>query len=233
MAEPPSGSTNNCCNPDEDNLKKINRRYFLTGTLALAAAGLGASWPFYRSFGALPEKPPNSPHWHDGAFHNLPNSYVYKGLDNEPVYPANWLRFFFSHGDRRYPSSPVPSRDTNLKSLRGGFAIDAGSGGKIYFTGDGGFGNHFRDIGKSLGPFEIIFPDSGQYNRAWNHVHMFPEQSVQAAVETGSRLACPVHIGKFTLAWHPWNEPMQRFGKKAEELKMPFILPAIGEKRSI
>lgn len=350
-------------------MKKINRRYFLFGGLALVAAGLGFSWPLYRSFGALPDKPPVSPNWQDGAFRNLPNSYVYQGLANEPVYPENWLRFFFSHGDRRYPPAPVPCRRTDLKTLRdaefvwlghssllcrlggkiicidpilsshasplpmiipawagsqpytaddfpfidylcithdhwdhldyptirdlkfgqvltgkgvgahfrrwgiipqplemdwfeefrdgplrfiytpsmhfsgrgttrnqslwGGFVIDAGSGGRVYFTGDGGFGDHFRNIGKNLGPFEIIFPDSGQYNRAWSRVHMFPEQSVQAAIETKSRLACPVHNGKFTLAWHPWDEPAQRFAKRATEIKLPFILPEIGEKRRI
>lgn len=353
----------------EDKFKNINRRYFLFGGLALVAAGLGFSWPVYRSFGALPEKAPKSPNWQDGAFRNLPNTYVYRNLANEPAYPESWLRFFFSHGDERYPPAPVNAKKDNLKTLRdgefvwlghssilcrlggkiicidpvlsshasplpliipawdgtqpysandfpfidylcithdhwdhldyptirdlkfgnvltgkgvgahfkrwgikpepaeldwfeeyrdgplrftytpsmhfsgrgtkrnqslwGGFALDAGSGGKLYFTGDGGFGDHFRDIGNRFGPFEMIFPDSGQYNRAWSRVHMFPEQSVQAAVDTKSRLACPVHHGKFTLAWHPWNEPALRFSKRAAEVNLPFILPEIGEKRSI
>lgn len=119
------------------------------------------------------------------------------------------------------------------RSLWGGFVIDGGSGGKVYVTGDGGYGSHFCQIGEKYGPFDIIFPDSGQYNRDWASVHMFPEEAAMACRDTRVRLACPVHIGKFTLAWHPWNEPTARFAKKVAALGQPFILPIIGEKYSI
>lgn len=119
---------------------------------------------------------------------------------------------------------------TRNRSLWGGFIIDAGSGGKSYFTGDGGYGSHFADIGEKYGPFDIIFPDCGQYNRSWAGMHMFPEQSVLAAKDARARLACPVHHGKFTLAWHPWDEPEKRFSACAREKGLNFILPAIGEK---
>lgn len=119
------------------------------------------------------------------------------------------------------------------QSLWGGFAINAGSGGKVYFTGDGGYGNHFAAIGAKYGPFDLILPDSGQYNRAWATVHMFPEEAVSDARDTRSRLACPAHIGKFTLACHSWDEPARRFAKRASEAGQNFVLPIIGEKRSI
>lgn len=122
---------------------------------------------------------------------------------------------------------------TRDKSLWGGFVLDAGSGGKIYFTGDGGYGSHFADIGKKYGPFDLVFPDCGQYHRQWPTVHMFPEQSVAAARESRSNLACPCHFSRFTLAWHPWDEPPARFSKRATETGARFILPTIGEKRRI
>lgn len=119
---------------------------------------------------------------------------------------------------------------TRNQSLWGGFALDAGSGGKVYSTGDGGYGGHFAEIGRRYGPFDCIFPDTGQYNRAWDRVHMFPEQAVMAARDSRSALACPAHVGKFTLAWHPWDEPVRRFGKRAVETGQKFVTPIIGER---
>ncbi|MDE5833169.1 MAG: MBL fold metallo-hydrolase [Desulfovibrio sp.] len=119
------------------------------------------------------------------------------------------------------------------RTLWGGFVIDAGDSGKIYFTGDGGYGAHFAEIGKNYGPFDIIFPDSGQYNRCWPTVHMFPEQAVRAAVDSRAALACPVHRGKFTLSWHSWDEPEKRFAREATLRKVSFVVPVIGEKVAI
>lgn len=59
---------------------------------------------------------------------------------------------------------------------------------------------------------------------------MFPEQAVMAAQDTRSRLAWPAHIGKFTLAWHVWDEPARRFSNKADEVGQKYLLPIIGEK---
>lgn len=122
---------------------------------------------------------------------------------------------------------------TRNKSLWGGFAFNAGSGGSVYFTGDGGYGSHFRDIGRTYGPFDMVFPDSGQYSRGWPKVHMFPEQAAQAALDARGKAAVPAHIGKFTLAWHPWDEPQKRFAAAAKEKGLACGLPLIGEKRII
>lgn len=138
------------------------------------------------------------------------------------------LKFIFT------PSRHFSGRGlTRDQSLWGGFVISAGSGGSVYFTGDGGYGGHFTAIGKKYGPFDIVFTDSGQYNRAWPTVHMFPEEAVRAVRDTGSRMGCPVHRGKFTLAWHPWDEPARRFSKRASETGLPYVLPIIGEKRAL
>ena len=38
----------------------------------------------------------------------------------------------------------------------------------------------------------------------------------------------PVHWGKFSLAMHPWKEPVERLTVKARELGMPLLTPRIG-----
>ncbi|MGB0369425.1 MAG: MBL fold metallo-hydrolase, partial [Flavobacteriales bacterium] len=38
----------------------------------------------------------------------------------------------------------------------------------VYWSGDGGYGEHFKEIGKRLGPFDHAFMENGQYNELWH-----------------------------------------------------------------
>ncbi|MNR12959.1 hypothetical protein D3C85_1293370 [compost metagenome] len=58
---------------------------------------------------------------------------------------------------------------------------------------------------------------------------MFPEQTVQAAIDLRAKVLLPVHWGKFTLATHDWNEPIIRAVKKAEEDGLSITTPILGE----
>ena len=49
---------------------------------------------------------------------------------------------------------------------------------------------------------------------------MMPEETVQASLDLKAKTLLPVHWGKFSLALHPWNEPIERVIKKAEELQL-------------
>lgn len=99
----------------------------------------------------------------------------------------------------------------------------------LYLGGDSGYDTHFSEIGQKYGPFDIVILESGQYNTAWPYIHMMPEETVQAAVDLRARLLLPVHWGKFSLALHPWDEPVKRVLEKAKELDMKVTTPMIGE----
>jgi L-ascorbate metabolism protein UlaG (beta-lactamase superfamily) len=99
---------------------------------------------------------------------------------------------------------------------------------KILIGGDSGYGDHFTQIGLNYGPFDVAILESGQYGDAWPYIHMFPEQTVQAAIDLGAKTLLPVHWGKFALAYHAWNEPIQRVLKQAEKVQMPVLVPQIG-----
>jgi L-ascorbate metabolism protein UlaG (beta-lactamase superfamily) len=71
--------------------------------------------------------------------------------------------------------------------------------------------------------------ESGQYNAHWPHIHMMPEETVQASIDLKAKVLLPVHWGKFTLSLHPWNEPVKRVIKKAVELEVGITTPMIGE----
>ncbi|MPR35215.1 MBL fold metallo-hydrolase [Salmonirosea aquatica] len=102
-------------------------------------------------------------------------------------------------------------------------------GHAFYLGGDSGYDTHFKEIGDQYGPFDLAILECGQYNDNWRYIHMMPEQTAQAAVDLRAKMLLPVHWGKFTLALHPWYEPIERVTAKAGELKVPLVTPRIGE----
>jgi L-ascorbate metabolism protein UlaG (beta-lactamase superfamily) len=99
----------------------------------------------------------------------------------------------------------------------------------LYLGADSGYDTHFKEIGQQYGPFDLAILESGQYNEAWAKIHMMPEETVQASIDLQAKLLLPVHWGKFSLALHPWNEPIERVVKKADELQVKITTPLIGE----
>ena len=99
---------------------------------------------------------------------------------------------------------------------------------KIFFSGDSGYAEHFKEIGEKYGPFDFAMVECGQYNKLWPVVHMFPEETAQAAVDLKAKKAMPIHWGAFKLAQHTWADPVERFKLKAEELDVNYIVPEIG-----
>ncbi len=115
-----------------------------------------------------------------------------------------------------------------FKSLWGGWIIQADSK-KVYWSGDSGYGKHFKEIGEKYGPFDIGFMECGQYNDNWPDVHMTPEESVQAALDAHVKTALPVHNNGFALAMHRYDDPYNRFKAAADLKAQDMIYPALGE----
>lgn len=100
---------------------------------------------------------------------------------------------------------------------------------KIFIGGDSGYDTHFAKIGEEHGPFDLALLECGQYNYAWRYIHMMPEQTVQASIDLNARTMMAVHWGKFALALHAWDEPIERVTKEAHRLQVPIIHPMIGQ----
>ena len=114
------------------------------------------------------------------------------------------------------------------KTLWGGWIFDTGVE-KIWFSGDGGYGKHFEEIGKREGPFDFAFMECGQYNEDWRPIHLFPDEAVQAAKDAGVKKAMPVHWGGFPLSYqHTWKEPPTVFVDSAIENKLDYSIPTLG-----
>ncbi len=100
---------------------------------------------------------------------------------------------------------------------------------QVYFSGDSGYDIHFKQIGDKLGPFDIAFIDSGQYNELWHPVHMFPEEALQASRDLKAENLFPVGWGMFSLAPHAWYEPAEILYQIYLKQDIPLLVPKIGE----
>lgn len=129
----------------------------------------------------------------------------------------------------------VPSRHTSGRGLTdhdatlwSGWTFK-GTEQSVYYTGDGGYGKHFKQIGETFGPFDLAIVECGQYNKLWKDMHMVPEESVQAGIDAQAAAIIPGHWGAFTLAMHSWKEPVQRITAEAAKQAMPIATPQLGE----
>ena len=100
---------------------------------------------------------------------------------------------------------------------------------KIYVGGDSGYDTHFAEIGAKFGGFDLAILDNGQYNVAWQAIHMLPNEVLKAAKDLNAKRILPGHSSKFVLAQHPWDEPLIKLTELNKDVKIPLVTPMIGE----
>jgi L-ascorbate metabolism protein UlaG (beta-lactamase superfamily) len=115
-----------------------------------------------------------------------------------------------------------------FKTLWGSFALRSPHSA-VYFGADSGYYDGFKTIGEKLGPFDLTMLEIGAYNEDWMAIHMGPEGAIQAQKDLGSGLLLPIHWGTFSLAFHPWKEPVERLLAEAQKKDVQLILPKPGE----
>lgn len=99
----------------------------------------------------------------------------------------------------------------------------------LFFSGDSGYGNHFREIGNALGGFDLAMLDVGQYDLQWRYVHMLPEDAANASRDLNAKAMMPAHVGKFSMAFHRWDEPFRELSAMQGDLSPSLVTPLIGE----
>jgi L-ascorbate metabolism protein UlaG (beta-lactamase superfamily) len=113
-------------------------------------------------------------------------------------------------------------------TLWAGWVIESG-GQRIVFTGDTGYFPGFRQIGERFGGFDLALMENGAYDSYWPSVHMSPEETVQAFRDLRGQVLYLVHNSTFNLAFHGWQEPMERVAVLAEAQRLTLATPVIGE----
>lgn len=100
---------------------------------------------------------------------------------------------------------------------------------KIYYSGDSGYGPHFKAIGEQFGPIDLAIMENGQYDQDWKYIHMMPEETAQAADDVHARAVLPGHAGRFVLAKHTWDDPYKRLAEASTGRPWRLLTPMLGE----
>jgi L-ascorbate metabolism protein UlaG (beta-lactamase superfamily) len=154
------------------------------------------------------------------------------GVRSEKVYELNWWEEIELDG------LTVVSTPARHFSNRGAFDVDKtlwtswsiiGKKHKAYFSGDTGITPQFSEIGEKFGPFDLTFIKIGAYGEMWPDVHLNPEEAVQAHIMLRGRQLVPIHWGTFDVAFHSWQEPIERIIVAAEKDKVSLLTSMIGE----
>ena len=155
------------------------------------------------------------------------------GFPDEIVHELDWFEEY--RLDERLTVCLTPSRHFSGRlfkrnqTLWGGFAFMFKKGRKFFYSGDGGYGKHFKMIGERFGGFDLALMENGQYNEAWHDVHMFPEETAAAAEEIGAACVIPVHAGKFNICPSAWYVPYNGIAEASAGRKYSLLTPKIGE----
>ena len=99
----------------------------------------------------------------------------------------------------------------------------------IFNSGDGGYGEHFKEIKEKYGNITLAILDGSQYDEAWHDVHMFPEEAIEASIDLNANITFLDHYGAYSLSNHSWDDPVNRFVMRAKEKNIEYMTPLIGE----
>jgi L-ascorbate metabolism protein UlaG (beta-lactamase superfamily) len=122
--------------------------------------------------------------------------------------------------------------DTN-RTLWGSFLIDAPQG-RIYFSGDTAYANHFKSIYDRFGAPKISLLPIGAYEPRWfmYRMHMNPNEAVLAHLELHSEHSIAIHFGLIDNAGESYEAPVNdlavaRKTHGVEEAQ--FVAPHLGQ----
>ena len=100
---------------------------------------------------------------------------------------------------------------------------------RIFYSGDSGYFDGFRQIGARFGGFDLALMENGAYDAYWPAVHMTPEESVQAFQDLRGKVLYSGHNSSFDLAFHTWQDPLDRLADLAALKNIELATPEIGE----
>jgi L-ascorbate metabolism protein UlaG (beta-lactamase superfamily) len=123
------------------------------------------------------------------------------------------------------------------KCLWGAFVI-LSNGKKIYFGGDTGYGNHFKEAHKRWGDFDFAFLPIGAYEPRWfmKQQHINPMEALRAHRDLKSKQSLGIHFGTFQLTDEGIDDPEKDLRTEMKKQGTPFsefIVPKNGESFNI
>jgi L-ascorbate metabolism protein UlaG (beta-lactamase superfamily) len=143
---------------------------------------------------------------------------------NAEIQTAGWYQQFNLPTDK-IKITFLPSRhwsrrglfDTNWR-LWGAFVIE-GAGVTVYFSGDSGYGSHYKELAELFPKIDYFLIGIGAYQPRWfmKANHNSPSEAFQGFVDSKADALIPMHFGRFDLSDEPPGEPLRLLKEKAAE----------------
>ncbi len=163
------------------------------------------------------------------------------GFDEISFQEAGWYQEYQLNENLRViflPARHWGRRGLNDQNrvLWGSFLIHSGNT-KIYFGGDSGYGEHYKEIRELFGKINYCILPIGAYSPSYmmKTSHTTPEEALQAFIDLGGETFIPMHYGTYDLSDEPVGEPLQRLKNEARRLNISDKLKVldIGEALSV
>ncbi|MCX6905085.1 MAG: MBL fold metallo-hydrolase [Verrucomicrobia bacterium] len=122
----------------------------------------------------------------------------------------------FTHGD--WKVTLTPCKHWGARTLRdshrgfGGFVLEH-QGRRVYHAGDSAYFEGFKEIATRCRPELALLPIGAYYPDSFRHVHMGPDEAVQAFRDLQARWLIPMHFGSFKLSFEDMDEPQRWFSE--------------------
>ena len=105
---------------------------------------------------------------------------------------------------------------------------------RVFFAGDTGYGQHFKEIGRLHAPLDAaILPIGGYAPRCFMQKrHLNPAEALEAFTDLGARYMIPIHHGTFKLSTEKMTQPAEWLVRLSCErgLAEKLRIPKSGEK---
>jgi len=120
-----------------------------------------------------------------------------------------------SHTIKSVTFTAEPSQHWSKRSFFDAFQrlwaswVIEGDGNRIFFAGDTGYADHFKQIGNEYGQFELALLPIGAYEPRWfmKPYHVNPDESARIHIDVRSQYSVAMHWGTFILTDEPLDEP--------------------------
>jgi L-ascorbate metabolism protein UlaG (beta-lactamase superfamily) len=125
------------------------------------------------------------------------------------------------------------------KALWGGFVV-SGPSGNVFYSGDTGYGPHFREIARRFAPIRAallpISPFRPQQSKELPHdhspsIHIGPAEAVQAHLDIGALVSIAAHFQVFQLGADGFDDAVNELATKLKEHHLhadAFVAPTFG-----
>lgn len=156
---------------------------------------------------------------------------------NIAIQMAGWYQQYQT--DQRVEIFFLPSRHWSKRGLTddntrlwGAWIIRSGNM-TIYFSGDTGYGNHFREARELFPDIDIAIIGIGAFKPEWlmHPNHVSPTDAVKGFHDLDAKQFIPMHYGTFDISDEPVGEPLRilRTLEKQGEIKGDLVALNLGE----